>query len=495
MYFQYFRTFNRYGTTMKKLLLLACLLIAARLAAQTPGYAIGITLKPYKNQYVYLGYYYGKIKALADSVLLNANSSGTFKGKTKLNGGIYFVVSPRKEILFEVLLDKQQNFSIQADTIGLPNSVKFINSPENELFQYYSKFAGANGKTAAAYISEMAAAKNSADSSRISEKLRVLNEKMAHYRDSVTSKNPGSMLTALFKALKEPVVPPAAKQPGGKYDSLFAYNYFKGHFWDGISFTDERLLRTPIFEPRLDKYYKSLVVPEPDSIEKEVDIMLAKAAPNKEMYKYLLTYFVQQYINPQYMGQDAVFVHLFEKYINNNPEVDWFTEKYKKYMTDRAYSLMANLIGAPAQNLELVDSSEKPRPLYNVNAPFVVVCFWDATCSHCKEVVPKLDSIYQKKWKQEGVVIYGVMVDGGKEAWTNYIRDNNLKDWIHVYETNAARDAGYAAGKPNYRQLYDVYQTPILYLLDKDKRIIAKKLTYDQIEEVLNVKMKQAAKN
>jgi len=479
---------------MKKLFLLSCVIITARLAAQNTGYAIGITLKPYKNQYVYLGYYYGKIKALADSVKLNSSSTGIFKGKEKLNGGIYFVVSPRKEILFEVLLDKQQHFTIQADSASLPASIKFVNSPENTLFQSYSKFAGVNGKTASGYMGELAAAKNKADSNTVSDKLRDLNEKMVHYRDSVSSKNPSSMLATLFKSLKEPIVPPAAKQPGGKYDSLYAYNYFKTHYWDGISFTDERLLRTPIFEPRLDKYFKTLVVPEPDSIKKEVDLMLAKATPNKEMYKYLLTYFVQQYINPQYMGQDAVFVHLFEKYINNNPQVDWFTEKYKKYMQDRAYSLMANLIGAPAQNLELVDTLDKPRPLYDIDAPYVVICFWDATCSHCKEVVPKVDSIYRAKWKQLGVVVYGVMVDGGKEAWTNYIRDNNLNDWIHVYETSAQRDAGYAAGKPNYRQLYDVYQTPILYLLDKDKRIIAKKLTYDQIDEVLNVKMKQAAK-
>ena len=262
----------------------------------------------------------------------------------------------------------------------------------------------------------------------------------------------------------------------------------------GSSFADERLIRTPIFEMKLDKYYKDLVVPAPDSISREADIMLAKATPSKEMFKYLLTYFVQKYINPTYMGQDAVFVQLFEKYINNNPQVDWFTEKYKKYMYDRAYSLMANLIGNPAQNLELVDTADKPRPLYGVNAPYVVICFWDATCSHCKEIVPKLDSMYQHKWKQEGVVIYGVMVDGGKPAWLNYIRDNNLKDWIHVYETSAQRDSGYAAGKANYRQLYDVYQTPILYLLDKDKRIIAKKLSYDQIDEVLNMKLKQPGK-
>ncbi len=476
---------------MKKLLLLPCFFIVAHLFGQaTSGYAIGITLKPYKNQYVYLGYYYGKIKALADSAMLNSNSTALFKGTKKLNGGIYFIVSPRKEILFELLLDKQQHFTIQADTVGLPASVKFINSTENSLFQFYSKFAATNGKTGAGYMTELATAKSKTDSGLVLAKLHTNNEKMVHFRDSIAQKNPGSMLAALFKALKEPVVPDASRQAGGKYDSLFAYNYFKQHYWDGISLTDDRLLRTPIFEPRLDKYYKTLVVPEPDSIEKEVDAMLLKASPNKEMYKYLLTYFVQQYINPQYMGQDAVFVHLFEKYINNNPEVDWFTEKYKKYMTDRAYSLMANLIGAPAQNLELVDTLEKPRPLYDVKAPYVVICFWDATCSHCKEVVPRLDSIYQHKWKQEGVVIYGVMVDGGREAWVNYIRANNLTGWIHVYETAAQRDSGYAAGKPNYRQLYDVYQTPILYLLDKDKRIIAKKLTFDQIDEVLNVKMK-----
>ncbi|MFT3932383.1 MAG: DUF5106 domain-containing protein [Chitinophagaceae bacterium] len=479
---------------MKKLLILSLVFITSQIAAQTTGYSIGITLKPYKNQYVYLGYYYGNIKALADSVKLNDASTGTFKGKTKLNGGIYFLVSPRKEILFELLLDKQQNFSVQADTVGLPMSVKFINSPENQQFQQYSKFAGGNGKTAAGYMSELAAAKSKADSAAITAKLRDLNEKMTHYRDSMAAKNPGTMLTALFKSLKEPIVPPAAKQPGGKYDSTFAYNYYKNHYWDGISFTDERLLRTPIFEPRLDKYYSTLVVPDVDSLTKEVDQMLAKAASNKEMHKYLLTYFVQRYINPQYMGQDAVFVHLFEKYINNNPEVDWFTEKYKKYMSDRAYSLMANLIGAPAQNLELVDTSDKPRYLYDVNSPYIVICFWDATCSHCKEVVPKLDSIYQNKWKQEGVQLYGVMVDGGKEAWTTYIRTNNLKDWIHVYETNEHRDAGYAAGKANFRQLYDVYQTPILYLLDKDKRIIAKKLTYDQIDQVLSMKLKQVSK-
>ena len=85
------------------------------------------------------------------------------------------------------------------------------------------------------------------------------------------------------------------------------------------------------------------------------------------------------------------------------------------------------------------------------------------------------------------------MVDGGKEAWMKYIRENNLKDWIHVYESAEQKESVSAAGKPSYKQLYDVYQTPVLYLLDKEKRIIAKKLTYQQIDEVITMKMKSSA--
>jgi uncharacterized protein with ATP-grasp and redox domains len=106
-----------------------------------------------------------------------------------------------------------------------------------------------------------------------------------------------------------------------------------------------------------------------------------------------------------------------------------------------------------------------------------------------------LDSIYQARWKAMGIKLYGVMVDGGKEAWVNYIREKDLKGWLHVYETLEQKDAVNAAGKPGYRQLYDVYQTPVLYLLDENKRIVAKRLSYQQIDEVITLKQKNKSAN
>ncbi|HEX6427636.1 MAG TPA: thioredoxin-like domain-containing protein [Niastella sp.] len=479
---------------MKRILSLAILLISCTLVVAQSGYNIPITLKPYKNAYIYLGYYYGKVKALADSTLLDGNGKGVFAGKEPLPGGIYFVVSPRKEILFELLIDKQQQFSVTADSATLPNNVGFTGSTDNALFHLYTRFTNQMGSDINKTNGEFSSAKNAKDSAKLKARLKLLTDRMQLYRDSMIAKNPASFLTALFQAMKEPVIPPAAKHPGGKYDSMYAYRYYKSHYWDGISFSDGRLVRTPFFEAKLEKYYKELVVPHADSIKQEVDHMLLYSRSNPEMFKFLLVHFVQKYINPEYMGQDAVFVHLFEKYINTG-QAEFFTQQYKDFMFKRAYSLMANLIGQPAANLEMVDTLDRPNSLYNVKSEFTVICFWDPTCSHCKEVVPKVDSIFKAKWKNEGVSVYGVMVDGGKDNWIKFINDNKLNGWMHVYQLASKQKEEEAAGKPNYRQLYDVYQTPILYLLDKDKHIIAKKLSYLQLNEVIDLKLKNKKSN
>src|SRR5450432_3059672 len=116
---------------MNKILLsfAACLFLLK--AWSQDGHRIQITLKPFSNSKVYLGYYYGKVKALADSAMLDASSKGSFSGTEKLPGGVYFVVSPSRVILFELLVDKDQSFSVTADTTALPASVVFSGSPEN----------------------------------------------------------------------------------------------------------------------------------------------------------------------------------------------------------------------------------------------------------------------------------------------------------------------------------------------------------------------------
>ncbi len=459
---------------------LLCTLLSFAVFAQE-GYEIKVTLKPFKNQYVYLGHYYGKQLPIVDSALLNDKSEAVFKGNKKLGGGIYLVGYPDRSHNFEILIDKNQRFSIIADT-GRIRDIRFINSPDNTAFKAYQQYMSAQGKK----IDSLNKLPVSTPDDGLSVYGQVDEAKKAisKYRKDIMTKDPGGLLSALLHAMKEPEVP--QDDPRMKTDSLFAYRYFKTHYWDGVNFYDDRLARTPFFESRIDKYFEQLVYPSADSVIKEIDYMMAFAGASEDMERFLLVKFINRYLNMKYMWEDAVFVHLFEKYFANK-NYPWLNEAGRKTITDRAYSLMANITGKPAADIELTDTAGKQTSLYSINANYLVVAIWDPTCGHCKEVIPQLDSAYHAKWKAMGLKLFGLAreTEGKKQDWHSFIRDHQLNEWTHVYYSKSEDQARVNAGIPGYSQLYDVQSFPTLYLLDRNKNIIGKKLTVTQIDEIL----------
>jgi hypothetical protein len=454
------------------------------------GYEITAQIRPYKSGYYFLAYHFGNKQFLIDSAKLDANGIAVFKGDKKLQGGIYMIVFPEKNGWVECIVDKQQYFKIEADTSNIANTTTFTGSPDNVLFNDYQKKAYEIGNKIASIRKIMGEKPNDTTASEKNAQIAQLGKEIQDYRENLQKKHPELLLSSIFKLLSEPTVPPGSEHPGGKYDSGYAYQFYKNHFWDGISFADERLIRTPVLQGRFDRYYDQVLPQSPDSIKLYADRMLEESKPSEEMFKFILSSLTEKYVNPKYMGQDAIFVHLFEKYFLTGQADSWMNEKYKKFVFDRGYSLMANVIGAKAPELPMIDTAGKKFSLYSIQAPFTVICFWDPTCGHCKEDVPKIDSIFQKKWKANGVSLIGVMTDGGKENWIKFIKDNNLKGWRHIYQTDETKEAILKSNKPGYRQLYDVYQTPTIYLLDKDKNIIAKKITYQQVDEFMDIKRK-----
>jgi thiol-disulfide isomerase/thioredoxin len=331
---------------------------------------------------------------------------------------------------------------------------------------------------------------NAKDSALHEANYKKYNDELNEYRNSIIKNQPNSLMAVLLMAMKEPPYP--SKVPVTRQDSLDNYNFYKAHYWDGISFMDERVVRTPFFLPKLERYYREVIAHTPaDSIIKDIDYKLLLARSSPGMYKFLLNWLTDEYLNPKYMGQDAVFVHLFQKYHSKGLS-PWLNEKQMETISRRAYMQMENLIGVKAANLEMLDTAGKPKNLYDVNADHVLLVFWDPTCGHCKEELPRIDSIYRASWKKKNLRIFAVLTEDHKAEWLKYINTNNLRDWIHVYQTKEMADALYAAQRPGYKQSYDVIQTPTLVLLDKEKRIIGKKLTWQQLNEFLQSKWNKA---
>lgn len=468
------------------LLLISCSSLLT-ICAQ-PAYEITAKINPYKDGYLFLAYHFGAKQYLIDSAKIGANGEAVFAGDKKLQGGIYMIVFPQKNGWVECMVDQQQQFTVQADTADLVGSLRYDGSSDNTLFGDYQKKSFSIGKEIASLRAKMTGKPGEPAYDAANTESVRLGQEMQVYRDQLQQNHPNHMLSAIFGLLKDPEIPAAEKHPGGKYDTAFAYQFYKDHYWDGIRLTDERLIRTPILQGRLDRYFDQVLPQMSDSLIGYADNILVGAKPNEEMFKFFLSSLTDKYVNPKYMGQDAIFVHLFEKYYLPGLADSWMNEKYRKFIFDRGYSLMMNVIGKKAPELPMVDTLGKSFSLFALQGPFTVICFWDPTCGHCKEEVPKVDSIFQAKWKKQGVKVVGVMTDGGKDNWLKYIRENKLKDWLHVYQTEQTKSRINTEGKPSYRQLYDVYQTPMIYLLDKDKHIVAKKLTYLQVDEFMEAK-------
>ncbi|MEI6190200.1 MAG: thioredoxin-like domain-containing protein [Chitinophagia bacterium] len=448
------------------------------------GHSIQISLKPYQNIKIYIGTNYGNNRVLADSAILNEKSEGVFESTKKLTPGIYFVVSPKFAILFDFLVDETQKFKIIADTTNLSN-VTFVGSNENLIFSSYSKSINLVGSQLNEIETSFKLAKTAKDSAAITLQYNNKKKELVEKRKAIIKEQPKSMTAFFLNVMQRPEAPaiPIVK---GKADSVYPFYYVKNHFWDDVVFNDNRLIRTPFFETKLDEYFKNYVSREPDSIIEEVQYMLTVAKTGKEIYPFLLFKFTNKYINPEFMGQDKVFLHIYQNFFAKGDTV-LLNEASKKSITERAYSMMANQLGLAAPALVLNDLQDKKISLYDIVSPYTFVAFWDPTCSHCKVEIPRLDSFYKNIWSGLKVKVLSVNINYKElTAWKTFIKDNKLEGWIHAYQTESDLNNEVKAGKPTtIRQLYDVFKTPTFYLLDANKKIIAKNLSIEQFNDFL----------
>ncbi len=446
------------------------------------AYQITIKIKGMPNAKLYLGNYYGDKQYLKDSNNTDADGKIVFKGKDKLQGGIYLIATANKELLFDFVVTEQE-FSLETDTSKLLGNMKVKGSLENQVFFDYSRYTIDISNRASVIEKELKQAKEKNDTAaeRIAkEKIIKIETELADYRLNVIKQYPGLLLSKVFKMMRDVEIPETPILPNGRKDSLFAYNYYKAHFFDNFDFNDDRLSYTPVFHSRLEYYIKKVIPQIPDSINKAADMLVSKAIKSKENSKWIIYWIADHYERSQYMGMDAVFVHMADKYYGDEKITFWVDEATRFKIKDRADNQRNNLIGNVGPNLTMPDTSFVIRELHQIKSKYTILIFWDANCGRCKEEIPRLKTLYEKLEKKpfaggKYLEVYAVSLTPNGDEWIKFVRENKLK-WINVSDLY---------NNSKFRKLYDVYSTPVVYLLNEKKEIVVKRLSIEQIEEVI----------
>ena len=149
------------------------------------------------------------------------------------------------------------------------------------------------------------------------------------------------------------IVPdPPRDASGNIIDSTWQYYYYRNHYFDNFDISDPRLLRTPLYEDKVMNYITKVVPQIPDSLIVEIDKLIEKSRSDSNLFRYMLITLFNYFGKSNYMGMDAVQIHIAEKYYIT--ESWWSDPKFIADLKERVEKTKPLLIGKIAPDIELV---------------------------------------------------------------------------------------------------------------------------------------------
>ena len=449
------------------------------------GYRISVDLNAFGDSTVYLANYFGSKLYYADTTIANKKGVAVFEGKEALPGGKYAIVVPGPTY-FEVLVDEDQDFDVETDSSDYIMNFSVKGSEANQLYYDYVQFINRKKAEVGELNEELSEfATDSVKSLEITTAIVDINKSVQEEQRRIMKEYPDNWAAKVI-GMSVPVdIPEAPKDENGVItDSLFQYRYYLDHYFDHVPLKDAKIVRTPEFDRKLTDYFTSALLQHPDTMSKYADQMLAEVEYDEDLFKFVTHFCTYNFETSKVMGMDAAFVHMVENYYMTG-KATWMDSTSLAKVTERAMRMKPTLLGNKAPFMRLHDTTgTRFTSLYDVQADWTVVYIWDPECGHCKKENPKMVDFYER-FKDRGVKVYSVGNPHENEEWIEYLREHeDMNQLINVSDSPEHPSP--------FRTYYDVHSTPVVLLLDKEKKIVAKKVGVEQLEQILERKMNES---
>jgi len=445
------------------------------LSQKSNGYEIKIQINGFKQNEIYMAYHLGEKQYIKDTIKQQADGSFLFKGDSPLESGIYLVVLPPDNNYFQLIIEKNdQYFSVTTDAADPSKNIQTKGSIENKLFYGYMNFLAEKRPQSEALNNRLKEEKDSLKMQELTDAIDKIDQEVEDFQFNFIQNNANTFTAAIIKANTPLKLPDFSGTEEEQQREAFYYN--RDHYFDNLDLSDGRFLRTPFLFERINTYVSKLQVQVPDSLIKAIDLVLAKTKNASESYRYFAVHYLNEYANSKFVGMDAVYVHLAEKYYASG-QAPWVDSTQLAKIVENAVSLKPILIGKTAPNIKMQLRDGSPVTLHDIKSPYIVLYFWRYDCGHCKESTPDIKAFYEE-YKNKGVKIFAVCVKFNDEigdCW-KYVDENQLDGWIHAVDP-------YLRSK--FYSLYNVKTTPQIFILDKNKKIISKGIGAPQLKEVM----------
>ena len=242
-------------------------------------------------------------------------------------------------------------------------------------------------------------------------------------------------------------------------------------FFDNIDFHNKTLLNSSFLINRITDYvfyinYSDDPETQQKLFKRSVDTVFSKIDDvylKKDVIEYLISRFEMS------MNLDLID-YLFETYYVKLP-IKIQDQKFK----EEKLALFAAEVGRIAPDFSWKENG-KELTLSKLNdAENYLLIFWSTTCSHCLHEIPLVYK-FLKDNKKVKVVAFSLEKDDF--GWKNYKK--TLPNWHHVLGLNKWQN--------KTARTYNIISTPTYFILDANKKIIAKPEQLKDVEQFFSKK-------
>ena len=403
---------------------------------------ISVEIENYDDSLYYL------LKYKSDKSLIIIDSSTvvkgnkTFKQSCNYPEGIYVLADSKQNPIFELLLGKDQKFTVNVG--DLTRNETYIIKGAKETSDYFDIYARTNYNRL--YIKALESEiEHFPDNARKIDSIKLNHNE---YLESIKIKDRISFLRTYIGFNKEIIVPQEYKDNSEQY--------IIDHYFDDISFRDVRILNTRLLKNKLDDYFNNYMSKQTtDVVLQKIDYIIYQTTSGyrdipQDLVNHEVRDYILWYLYSKYFDNDIIYTHLSDVYFSKL-EINNLTENIRNEIVKRADILRKITIGRLAPTFTYIDDEGKQIDLSEIDSKNIVLFFYKPDCQKCIRDKRILGLI---KKRQKNLTILHINIS--EENYSNVSQDIAVQ--------------------------YDIKTTPTIYILDKDKRITAKNIKAEEIE-------------
>ena len=243
--------------------------------------------------------------------------------------------------------------------------------------------------------------------------------------------------------------------------------YMREHYWDKFDFADTTFINQIDSTKMLTAFAVYATGYIPDSLAyKYMPRLMQRASTSKRMYTYFLMLAEGVLHDPNSpLRNDEKYIPVLENAVQSSL-LDEYERMPYEYDLEIARQ---NRIGRIANDFTYTLASGRTATLHNIKADYTLIFISNPGCPMCREVKEQITTspMLQELIERKELKVLVIYPDTDLEAWREHLQDYPAS-WINGYDADQRIEK---------ERLYDLKAIPALYLLDKQKRVMAKDCT------------------